>query len=68
MKSDVKYPDIHVQLTGRNGNAFLLLGVVVNAMQKAGVPKEERDLFMKEATHGDYDALLSTCAKWVDVS
>jgi hypothetical protein len=32
-----------------------ILGRVTQAMQRAGVPKEERDLFMNEATSGDYD-------------
>ena len=27
--------------------------------------KEEIDAFLKEATAGDYDALLRTCLEWV---
>jgi hypothetical protein len=61
------YPNITVKLIGQNGNAFNLLGIMSKAMRKNGVPKEEIDKFTKEATAGDYDHLLGTCMKWVDV-
>jgi len=64
---DVKYPDITVKLVGSDGNAFAVLGKVSGAMRRANVPKEEIDAFQKEATSGDYDHLLVTCMKWVDV-
>lgn len=63
-----KYPDVEVQLTGEDGNAFAILGAVTKAMKRAGVEKAERDEFMNEATEGDYDHLLQTCMKWVTVS
>ena len=65
---DTKYPDIHVQLSGQDGNAFNLMGIVNRALRKADVPQKEIDQFQAEATAGDYDALLRTCMKWVDVS
>ena len=63
-----KYPEVHAQLTGQDGNAFNLLGIVQKEMRRAGIDKEERDAFFEEATSGDYDHLLATCMKWVDVS
>jgi hypothetical protein len=66
--ADVKYPDVHVQLTGHDGNAFAIMGAVTGALRTAGVPKEERDAFMTEAMSGDYDNLLRTAIKWVNVS
>lgn len=65
--SDVKYPEIHVQLIGLDGNAFAILGRCLEAMRKAGLNKEERDSFRKEATSGDYNHLLTTCMEWLDV-
>lgn len=62
-----KYPDIVVELTGQDGNAFNVLGLVNRALREDGVPKEERDQFMREATAGDYDNLLLTAMKWVTV-
>ena len=59
--------DIKVRLTGNDGNAFAVLGKVQRALKAAGVPKEQRDAFFREATSGDYNALLATCMQWVDV-
>jgi hypothetical protein len=64
---NVRYPKIHVKLSGRDGNAFAILGTVGRELRRADVPKAERDQFMSEATSGDYDHLLATCMKWVDV-
>ena len=63
----VKYPEIRVQLTGTDGNAYALLGQMRNALRKGGVSKEEIDAFLKEAMSGDYSNLLATCARWADV-
>lgn len=65
--SEPKYPDIHVKLVGEDGNAFSILGKVRGALQRAGVSKDERDAFMKEAMAGDYDHLLATAMKYVEV-
>jgi hypothetical protein len=67
--SDVpKYPDVHVQLSGEDGNAFAIMGRVRSALRRAGVPQAECEQFMDEATGGDYDHLLMTCFRWVDVA
>jgi hypothetical protein len=63
-----KYPDVVVQLTNQDGNAFFILGTVRRALRKANVPQAEIDLFIHEATRGDYDDLLQTCMKWVTVN
>jgi hypothetical protein len=62
-----KYPDITVQLTNTDGNAFAVLGRVLRALRQAGVPEAERQAFQREATSGDYDALLQTVLRWVAV-
>ncbi len=65
---DIRYPDVHVRLVGQDGNAFAILGRVMGALREAGVPDEERKRFEREATAGDYDELLATCMRWVDVT
>ena len=55
-----KFPDIEVQLSGEDGNAFAILGRVRRAMRCAGLPNTEIDAFSHEATSGDYDHLLRT--------
>lgn len=62
-----KYGNIDVQLSGEDGNAFFILGKVQKALRGKGIPKEEIDLFLEEAMEGDYDHLLQTCMKWVNV-
>lgn len=66
--SDPKYPEIEVNLSGGSGNAFALLGSVSKGLQRGGVDKKERDEFYAEATAGDYDHVLQTCMKWVNVT
>jgi len=64
----VKYPDVKVQLTGKDGNASAIMGAVQKELRKAKVPKEDISAFHREAMAGDYNHLLQTCMKWVDVS
>lgn len=63
----MKYPEIHVQLTGNDGNAFGIIAAVNRALRKNGVPPTEISAFMDECMSGDYDHLLDTCMEWVDV-
>lgn len=59
--------DIDVNLIGYDGNAFSIMGAVTKAMRRAGVSSEEQDAYFKEATAGDYNHLLATTARWVNV-
>jgi hypothetical protein len=61
-----RYPNICVQLSGEDGNAFAILGRTATALRQAEVPAEEIDAFFAEATSGDYDHLLQTTMAWVD--
>jgi hypothetical protein len=66
MGRSTRYPDVRVQLTGEDGNAFAILGRVRQALRRGGVSKEEIAAFTAEATSGDYDHLLRTVMEWVD--
>ena len=63
----VKYPNVHVQLTGQDGNAFAVMGAVQRALRKAGASKDEINQYLKDAMSGDYNHLLSTTMEWVEV-
>ena len=55
--------NIHLKLTGEDGNAFSILGRAKQALRRA----RRSDLweqFNKEATSGDYTNLLATCMKY----
>ena len=66
--TDVRYPDVEVQLSGEDGNAFAILGRVRSALRRAGVDNTEIEAFFTEAMSGDYNHLLQTCMCWVNVS
>ncbi len=66
--SSPRYPDVDVNLSDNDGNAFAIIGRVTKALRRAGVGKETRDEYTKEATSGDYDHLLQTSVKWVNVN
>jgi len=62
-----KYPNIHVDVTGLDGNMMFILSRVNGALIRAGVSGEEHDKFLDEAVAGDYDHFLSVVAALVDV-
>ena len=58
---------IKVKLTGKDGNAFALIGGCVAAAKKANLSKQELDEFTSEAFASDsYDKLLQTCIKYFE--
>jgi hypothetical protein len=61
-----RYPDIYVQLSDEDGNAFAILGRTTRALRQAGLAQDEIDQYYAEATSGDYDHLLQTTMRWVD--
>lgn len=58
----VKHPEIKVKLSGQDGNAFVIMGLVSRKL-----PFEERESFREECMQGDYDHLLRICMRWVTV-
>lgn len=63
-----KYPEITVRLAGEDGNAFAIIGRVREALRAAKVGTAEIEAFTTETTSGDYEHLLQTCFRWVDVT
>jgi hypothetical protein len=66
--STVKFPKATVNLRRVDGNAFAILGAVKKSLAKAGATKEEQAEFIREATSGDYNALLQTVMRWVEIA
>jgi hypothetical protein len=58
------HPEVTVQLTGTDGNAFAIIGKVSQALRRAKIDPAP---FQAEAMSGDYDNLLMTAMRWVDV-
>ena len=57
-----------LRLTGKDGNAFNVLGLAKKAAEEAGWPEPKIQAFIHQATAKDYDHLLQTCIEWFDVT
>lgn len=64
--SEVKFPEVTVQLTGIDGNAFSIMGAVAKALRKAG-HADAVDAYMADSMSGDYDHLLQVAMRTVNV-
>lgn len=64
---NVRHPDIDVQLSNDDGNAFSIIARVVRALGRAGVSQDEVRRYQEEAMSGDYEHLLQVTAAWVHV-
>ena len=65
METQVKYPDIKVELSDQSGNAYAIIGRVRKAMKRAMLPTAEIEAFTDEATSDDYDHLLQVVIRTV---
>lgn len=62
--NDVKYPDVEVQLSKEDGNAFAIMGRCSRAARRAGLTEKQIDEFLDECKSGNYDHLLQACMKY----
>ena len=53
-------------LVGINGNAFCVMGYVVDAMRNCKFSRSEISDYYKEATSGNYNHLLSVSVAMID--
>lgn len=60
-----KYPDVEVRLVGEDGNAFMIMTRVSQALKEHGVSAEEIERYREESMSGDYDNLLRVAHEWV---
>lgn len=63
-----KYDNVSVTLAGQDGNAFAVMAKVSDALRRNGVSNEEVESYIQESMSGDYDNLIVTAMKWVNVS
>ena len=56
-----------VKLIGEDGNAFVILGRITAALRKAGYKEEYIEKYQEESMSGDYDNLLVTATKYVNI-
>jgi len=56
-----------VQLIGSDGNAFSIIGKVVQVMKKHGFNQQVINNYKKDALKGDYNHLLQITSKYVEI-
>jgi hypothetical protein len=56
-----------VKLSIENDSAFSVMDKVLKALCKSGCTQTQLNQFREEATKGDYNHLIKTCCKWVNV-
>jgi hypothetical protein len=62
------YPGVHVQLTGMDGNAFMIIGLVARALRR-DISDDAAATFTAAAQAcGSYDELLQLAMSTVDVT
>lgn len=54
-------------LVGVDGNAYAVMGYTAKALRMEGLGNLKDEMY-KEATSGNYDHLIVTCLKYVDMA
>lgn len=68
MSNEPRFPDVTVQLPNDTNTGSRYVARVSGALRRGGATQEEVDEFIHEATSGDYDNMLATVQRWVDVA
>ena len=66
VNTKVKYPNITIDLSNQDGNAFAIMASVRKALRRAGVSSEEVAEYIKQSQSGDYNNLLAVAMSWVN--
>jgi len=56
-----------VNLIGKDGNAFAIIGEVTKVMMEHGYDKKDVNEYLNEAMGGDYDHLIKTTMEYCDI-
>jgi hypothetical protein len=65
---DITYPDVTVQLTGEDGNAFAIIGRVAKALRREVSPEAASQFSAEAMNQPSYDALLRLAMSTVNVT
>lgn len=63
----VTYPDVTVQLTGQDGNAFMIIGLIAKALRKEVGPEAAAKFSHDAMDSASHDDLLRFAANTVNV-
>lgn len=63
-----RFPNVDVQLTGSDGNAFAIIGAVAKGLRRAGETEAATEFSNNAMDCGSYDELLQLAMATVNVS
>ena len=58
---------VNLDLVGKNGNAYVILGLFISTAKKEGWTRDEIDAVVEQAKSKDYDHLLATILNHCEV-
>lgn len=64
----VKFPDVEVELSGQDGNAFYIVGRVARALRRAGHPAAADEFSRDARACTSYDDVIGLAMRTVEVS
>ena len=64
----IKYPQVTVQLTGEDGNAFSIIGKVSRALRRQVSPEAAEEFSREALACQSYDELLYLAMRTVEVA
>ena len=59
------FESVHLDITGKDGNAFVIMGVVLDCLRQAGYSKNELDKIRDDMISGDYENLCNIAQKYI---
>lgn len=66
MSAAVKFPDVEVQMSGEDGNAFAIIGRVSQALKRAGHVEGAKEFRAAAFGADSYDAILQLVLRTVE--
>ena len=66
LNKEVKYPNIVIDLSNQDGNAFAIIGTCTLALKRNGLSDQVKP-FVLEATSSDYAKVFDTIFAWFSV-
>ena len=65
--TEPRYPEARANLSKANGNPFVILKVVTEALMHAGATLEEVKEYGDESVAADFDEVTEVASRWVTV-
>ncbi len=65
MNNNCLFPTITIDVTGPQGNAYCIMGIICNLLKEIGYTKEQINDIVADMTSSDYEHLINVARKYV---